>query len=82
MTITTAHVRATIAADVPLDYLPALFDAVRNATPVAGRFTIDVAGHVPDAPDDDCHDDGCGYPEPHRHGFACEDLCSCKDLDA
>lgn len=24
---------------------------------------------------DDC--EGCGYPEPHQHGFACERSCWC-----
>lgn len=23
----------------------------------------------------DCHDDTCSYPEPHRHGFACDKAC-------
>ena len=22
-----------------------------------------------------CHDSGCTYPEPHRHGFACDKTC-------
>lgn len=21
---------------------------------------------------------GCGYPEPHEHGFACEKTCPCR----
>lgn len=23
----------------------------------------------------DCHDESCGYQEPHRHGFACGRTC-------
>lgn len=26
---------------------------------------------------DDCNAPECGYPEPHRHGFACDRSCSC-----
>lgn len=25
----------------------------------------------------DCDADGCDYPEPHQHGFACGPLCPC-----
>ena len=24
-----------------------------------------------------CHEEACGYQEPHRHGFACGGGCSC-----
>ncbi|WNM65468.1 hypothetical protein SEA_PHONEGINGI_66 [Microbacterium phage Phonegingi] len=27
----------------------------------------------------DCASPRCGYPEPHRHGFACERGCECGE---
>jgi len=50
--------------------------------PVHRKF-IDVPGScgiyypwICECPYPDCIDDpGCGYEEPHRHGFACDDGC-------